>query len=88
MRAFRPPAQASPNPLISMLLLVACHLLIKLYFKWTIVQRCLRNIRKELLSRINRIYYLRSFYTTHEHYNYLQLIKTEKYLQKIIKGPA
>ncbi len=27
------------------------------------------------MSKINRVYYWRSFCTTHEHYNYLQLIK-------------
>jgi hypothetical protein len=32
-------------------------------------------IRKEFLSRINQIYYWGLFCTTHEHYNYLQLIK-------------
>ncbi len=34
---------------------------------------------------------LKLFHTTHEHYKYLQLIdliKTENYLQKIIKGPT
>jgi hypothetical protein len=48
-------------------------------------------MRKELLSRINQIYYLSLFYTTHEHYNYLQLIyiiKTKNYLQKIINAPT
>jgi hypothetical protein len=32
-------------------------------------------IRREFLSRINWIYYWRLICTTHEHYNYLQLIK-------------
>jgi hypothetical protein len=44
--------------------------------------------RKELLSRINWIYYWRSFCRTRECYNYLQLIKFNKIntkLQKIIK---
>jgi hypothetical protein len=53
--------------------------------------RCGRTVvRKDLLSRINQIYYWGSFFTTHEHYNYLQLInliKAENYFQKIIKGP-
>ncbi len=35
-------------------------------------------IIKEFLSRINQVDYWRSFCTTHEHYNYLQLIKLIK----------
>jgi hypothetical protein len=35
-------------------------------------------IRKEFLSRINEVYYWRYFCTTHEHYNYLQLMKLIK----------
>jgi hypothetical protein len=42
-------------------------------------------MRKEFLSRINWIYYWRAFCTTHEHCNYLQLIKMEAYTQMIIK---
>ncbi len=48
-------------------------------------------IRYEFLSRINWIYYWRLFWSTHEHYNYLQLtklIKMENYIQKILKLPA
>ncbi len=30
------------------------------------------------MSRINQVYYWRSFCTTHEHYNYSQLIKLIK----------
>jgi hypothetical protein len=37
--------------------------------------RLVKSIRKELLSRINQIYHKRSFCTTHEHYNYQNLIK-------------
>ncbi len=48
-------------------------------------------LRKELLARINWIYYWRLLETRHEHYNYLQsinLAKTGNYLKKINKGPA
>ena len=37
-------------------------------------QRGQISIRKVLLSMINWIYYWRLFYTTQEHYSYLQLI--------------
>jgi hypothetical protein len=39
----------------------------------TMLSNSITYIRKELLSRINRIYYWRSFCTTHEHYHSVQL---------------
>jgi hypothetical protein len=48
-------------------------------------------IREEFLSRINQIFYLGLFCTTHEHYNYLQLkqsLMKWNYLQKMVKEPA
>ncbi len=36
-------------------------------------KRNLKMTRKELLSRINQIYYLRLFFERHEPYKYLQL---------------
>ncbi len=40
-------------------------------------------VTKELLSRINWIYYLRSCWETQEHYNFLQLVQIGNYLQNI-----
>ncbi len=47
------------------------------------------NVQKELLSRLNQVYYWGSFCSTHELYYYLQLIiliKMEKYRQQMIKN--
>jgi hypothetical protein len=48
----------------------------------------MRGVGKELFSRLNQIYYWKSFRKTHENYNYLQLTlvnKTGNFSQKIIK---
>jgi hypothetical protein len=48
-------------------------------------------IRKELLSRINQIYYKRTIFITRELYDYLQFNYSdlmENYVQKIMKGPT
>jgi hypothetical protein len=61
-----------------------CHLSVNLS-----LDVCDHTVRKELLSRINPIYYGRSFCKTHDHYSYLQFVQINtkgKLFSKYIKS--